>query len=376
MAFIPVSSPSSKAHSLLELPISQPRKQNQYHGNNINRHLLSSCEGLNYLRTSLPTTKHRVNRLSPCAVVVDWLDLSSATMDTTIPMVNLDRDVLTMIPSFVLNQEVQTIASFTEIPQTTFEPQVNTPALSSFLFISIIFSLLQIRINRVRDAAIRREEALKQLRQVKSLQLSTIPSTISSGVTTLSSSSSSSDTSLTNESIENKSSSIQSSSPSTDQVKVALEAYEEALKEEMDLRTILPGVRIVAPNDPERREEDIAAAKQFLGWDLTQDEDVEEEDTSRVNGIANEKESREELNKRLLLQSRRRFDDDSNKPVTTSDGKEEGLSNGAKAILLTVALSQILLLVVLSFDPMTANNVFTDISGPPPNGLPLSSWSK
>jgi len=361
MAFIPVSSPSSKAHSLLvELPISQLRKQNQYHGNNINRHLLSSCEGLNNLRSSLPTTKRRVNRLSPCAMMVDWLDLSSATMDTTIPMVNLDRDVLTMIPSFVLNQEVQTIASSTEIPQTTFEPQVNTPALSSFLFISIIFSLLQIRINRVRDAAIRREEALKQLRQIKSLQLSTIPSTISSGVTTLSSSSS-----------------IQSSSPSTDQVKVALEAYEEALKEEMDLRTILPGVRIVAPNDPERREEDIAAAKQFLGWDLTQDEDVEEEDTSRVNGIANEKESREELNKRLLLQSRRRFDDDSNKPVTTSDGKEEeGLSNGAKAILLTVALSQILLLVVLSFDPMTANNVFTDISGPPPNGLPLSSWSK
>lgn len=34
--------------------------------------------------------------------------------------------------------------------QTTFEPQVNTPALFSFLFIVVTYSLLQLRINGVR----------------------------------------------------------------------------------------------------------------------------------------------------------------------------------------------------------------------------------
>ena len=97
MAFIPVSSSSNKSHSPQERVIGEPRKQSQYDGNNC-RQFISSGQGLSNLRSSMPTTKHRVNRLTPCAMMVDWLDLSSTTMVS-------DQDVLSMIPSFVLNQE-------------------------------------------------------------------------------------------------------------------------------------------------------------------------------------------------------------------------------------------------------------------------------
>lgn len=63
----------------------------------------------------------------------------------------------------------------------------------------------------------------------------------------------------------------------------------------------------------------------------------------------------EKERKRLLLQSRRRSDEKS--VGSTSSGKEEegegeGISMGGKMILLVVALSQIFLLFMLSFDPM------------------------
>lgn len=45
------------------------------------------------------------------------------------------------------------------------------------------------------------------------------------------------------------------SRPDEERVASAKKKYEDALREEMDLRSILPGVRIVAPNDPKRDEE-------------------------------------------------------------------------------------------------------------------------
>ncbi len=39
---------------------------------------------------------------------------------------------------------------FLDSATKTFEPQVNTPALSSFVIIAFIFSLLLVRINQVR----------------------------------------------------------------------------------------------------------------------------------------------------------------------------------------------------------------------------------
>ncbi len=238
-----------------------------------------------------------------------------------------------------------------EYPSQTFEPQVNTPALSAFVIIAVVFSLLQFRINQVRDAGERRQEALAMLRTVKSAQL---------------------------DSAEFESS-MERQKPSEEEVQAALDAYKNSLQEELNLRTIIPGVRIVAPNDPKRREEDIAAAKQFLDWDLA---DLESEGTiseekekeimdSRTRAQPSSSSSASSKDE-LLLQSRRRFDGKNEKKDEVQEG---GMSNGAKAVLFSVALVQILLLVVLSFDPMTANNVFTSIGGEPPSDVPLSSWS-
>lgn len=267
--------------------------------------------------------------------------------------------------SLLLSDAVQTTYEY--VPQT-FEPQVNTPALSAFLVIAVVFSLLQLRINSVRDAGVRRQEALATLRTVKAAQLD---------VNELESASSSS------------SSSSRSTKPTNEEVQMAVKAYQNALEDELNLRTIIPGVRIVAPNDPKRREEDIAAAKQFLDWDLQEElegvSSISEEEenailTSNVSSLSrsgsrSSSSSSGKLTKNdLLMQSRRRFD--GKETGTNSDKEEEGeLSNAAKAVLLTVALSQVLLLVVLSFDPMTANDIFTSISGPPPADVPLSSWT-
>lgn len=219
-------------------------------------------------------------------------------------------------------------ASSVQSAAQTFEPQVNTPALSAFLLIAIVFSLLQLRINSVRDAGERRQESLATLRQVKSAQLAS------------------------SETVEQ---------PTEAEVQAAVKAYESSLKEELALRTIIPGVRIVAPNDPERREEDISAAKQFLGWDL---EDIDEVKQTKTPQSKDE----------LLMQSRRRFDGKDGKSPASEGIPGDGMSNGAKAILFSIALVQIALLVVLSFDPMTSNNVFTSIAGEPPADILSSSW--
>ena len=168
------------------------------------------------------------------------------------------------------------------------------PALGSFLIILLVFSLLQWRISAVEKAAGRRKEALEQLRVVKSKELS----------------------------------SVGDARPDAEMVSNALREYENALNEEKSLRTVVPGVRIVAPNGPaENSYEDIAAAKQFLGVDLEPGREKEEERT--------------------------------------------GLSTGAVAVLAVVALSQLGLLYMLSFDPMGA---YTSLGGQPPADLPPSSW--
>jgi len=218
-------------------------------------------------------------------------------------------------PSILTSEAVQTASQ-------SFEPQVNTPALSAFLIIAVVFSLLQLRINSVRDASERRKEALNNLRQVKSAQLDATEA---------------------------------NRGPSEEEVAAAVSAYKFALEGELSLRTVIPGVRIVAPNDPKRTEQDIAAAKQFLGVDLEADELVP---------VETDASDRQKSKNDLLLQSRRRFDGKSGDSVSKSSNEEvntDRLSNGAKATLLVIALTQIALLVVLSFDPMSADNVFTAI---------------
>lgn len=56
----------------------------------------------------------------------------------------------------------------------------------------------------------------------------------------------------------------------------ALENYEYVLRQELMLRSILPGVKVLdAPNDPFEREEDVVAAKMFLGMRITRDGKLE-----------------------------------------------------------------------------------------------------
>jgi hypothetical protein len=161
-----------------------------------------------------------------------------------------------------------------------FEPVVNVPALGSFLVSVVVFSLLQFRTMKVNEAVERRNEALAQLRSIKARELS---------------------------STDNR--------PSPELIQQALKGFEQAIENEESLRTIIPGIRIVAP-DPSS-EDEIRAAQQFLGLDLRKTE-------SAVN-------------------------------------EPGGLSAGAIGVLVLVGISQVALLYMLSFDPMKAQDVFSKL---------------
>jgi hypothetical protein len=115
--------------------------------------------------------------------------------------------------------------------------------------------------------------------------------------------------------------------PSEDDVTKAKDRYESALREELNLRTVIPGVRIVAPNDPKRDEEQRAAAKRFLGWNSSDFGD--EDETEQSNGLQQDA------------------------------GEQKELSGAAKAVLFGVASILIVLLWTLSFDPMSPNGSIT-----------------
>ena len=188
--------------------------------------------------------------------------------------------------------QLQTLDGIT--PITEFEPVINVPATFAFLLIAVTFAILQFRINAVSTAARRRSNALEALRRAESLQLSC------------------------DDSMER---------PDETSVAAAKVEYENALRAELDLRTVIPGVRIVAPNDPKRDEEQRAAAKRFLGWDgkeFGDDLDLKADEKLEQGG-----------------------------------GEQNKLSGGAQVILFGVASILILLLWTLSFDPMSPSGSIT-----------------
>lgn len=195
----------------------------------------------------------------------------------------------------------------------TFNPEIDSAALFTFLWITLIFSLLQLRINAIGNAAIEREEALIALRKIKTEQL---------------------DSSRAN-----------SIKPTQEEILAATTAYSKALEKELKLRTIMAGVKIIAPNDPNRTDNDISAAKQFLGIDL------EEKLDQSYNQNPDTK-------KNLLLRSRRRFDglDDIG---NANSSTQSNLSFGSTSVLLGISIMLIALLFVLSFDPVTGESFFT-----------------
>ncbi|KAL3804893.1 hypothetical protein HJC23_006665 [Cyclotella cryptica] len=205
--------------------------------------------------------------------------------------VSLDPNLIQLETPLAESTVAKTSSLYGITPAQEFEPIVNVPAAAAFLLIAVVFTLLQIRINAVSDAAKRRSRALEALRRVESLQLS------------------GSDDSLTR--------------PNERDVSLAREEYENALREELDLRTIIPGVRIVAPNDPKRDAEQRAAAQRFLGWDGNEfDDEVEVKDSIGLQQVGNERTE---------------------------------LTGGAKFVLFGVASILILLLWTLSFDPMSTS---------------------
>jgi hypothetical protein len=111
---------------------------------------------------------------------------------------------------------------------TTFEPVLHVPALGSFVLIMTMALLLQWRVAAINQAADTRITALKTLRQAKANQ-------------------------LTNNYDQNE---------TLEQVQAAVQAYQEALAKEEEFRTLLPGIRIRAPNN--QNPSDWQAAQQLL----------------------------------------------------------------------------------------------------------------
>ena len=254
------------------------------------------------------------------------LDVNAAAHDVQTPM----PDHGSSFSHHALTLSSDDLADALSGPQAyqTFEPQVNVPALAAFAFVTAVFGLLQIRINLVQSAANRRTVALDNLRQVKSLQLSAddfAPAAADAAE------GGASDTNDNDEKTE------RSKRVAAASVRAALDEYEAALREELSLRQIVPGVRIVAPGDPRSAEADLAAARQFLGLEVN---DAGELVTpvGETNGTSTD-----------AVQM-------SGKSKEEEEG-EEGMSTGSKAVLLAVAMLQLGLLYLLSFDPMKATDV-------------------
>jgi hypothetical protein len=222
-------------------------------------------------------------------------------------------------------------------PYQTFEPVVNVPALAAFVVVTGVFGLLQMRIGRVQEAARRRTAALDQLRRVKSWQLSS-----GGGDLAAAPAAAPADSSADSNAADAEASAL---------VRAALDEYEAALREELRLRQVVPGVaRIVAPTeggDPRTAEADLAAARQFLGLDITEAGEVvpiDESDAGRAS-------------KRSTAAVAMEGQSSSSSSSSPQEGEGEGMSTGSKAVLLVVAMLQLGLLYLLSFDPMKATDV-------------------
>jgi hypothetical protein len=104
-------------------------------------------------------------------------------------------------------------------------------------------------------------------------------------------------------------------------VQQALEQFDKAMEKEESLRTIIPGVRIVPPSNGNNAEEEArVAARQFLDKDVAIGASKQEE----------------------------------------GDGR---LPMAALGVLTLLAASLVALLVFLSLDPVTSNNVLDSVGG-------------
>eukprot|EP00548_Thalassiothrix_antarctica_P016469 CAMPEP_0194188264 /NCGR_PEP_ID=MMETSP0154-20130528/54358_1 /TAXON_ID=1049557 /ORGANISM="Thalassiothrix antarctica, Strain L6-D1" /LENGTH=202 /DNA_ID=CAMNT_0038908573 /DNA_START=210 /DNA_END=818 /DNA_ORIENTATION=+ len=109
---------------------------------------------------------------------------------------------------------------------TSFEPVVDVPSLLATMLVLIGALLLRLRQSAIAQAAKDRKVALECLRDAKKKELNL--------------------------------------EISSDDARMAVVMYEKALEKEEQLRTLLPGVRLKAPDNPQRSKENQDAVIQFL----------------------------------------------------------------------------------------------------------------
>ena len=197
----------------------------------------------------------------------------------------LPQESAPLFPSTVMSD-----ATSISTPQT-FEPVLNIPALFSFLVVVVLFSFLQMRVSAIEQAAEKRNQALEQLRAVKTQELT--------------------------------------GEVSAKQVEQAVQVYRQAYERVETLRTVIPGIaRIVPPPSQSSQaamRENQAAAQQFLGI-ASPSEEEEQPPPSNPQKVK-----------------------EGNSPM------RRGLSPTLLAVLAVVGVSQIFLLYLLSFDSMSMN---------------------
>jgi hypothetical protein len=190
-----------------------------------------------------------------------------------------------------------------------FEPVLNLPAFGAFLFIAIVFGLLQIRTSQVEAIVQERNRTMANLRALKAQQVSGGGDNPADPVL----------------------------------LQAALDEFERAVQTEERLRNIIPGlVRIVPPSaaNDAREQEARRAARQFLGRDY---------DIGKA-------ESKEDDLSNSSSQS-------GSRGGGGEDSVGRGLPSSAVAVLVVVFVSQLALLLFLSQDPMASssgtNNMMT-----------------
>ena len=170
------------------------------------------------------------------------------------------------------------------VSDVSFEPVLDVGAASAFSVIAILFVFLITKANAVETATTKRKSAMEKLRVARTKELT-----------------------------------------GGESAEVALKILEDALKEEENLRTIIPGIRIRAPNS--LQEEDKEQIRILLKFNET---------------------SQEKLSPIIASYLEPTVDVD-----PSSAGRSNvGISNGSKFVLGAIMISQLFLLYILSFDPM------------------------
>jgi hypothetical protein len=191
----------------------------------------------------------------------------------------------------------------------SFEPVLNVPQLGAFLFIAIIFVMLQLRIRSIEDAAQKRTIALDKVRKLKTQSLS--------------SSSTGQDTAVTSNEVMN-----------------AIDEYRQRYEEVERLRELIPGIRIVQPPSQtmtrQRMDDNIAGAQQFLG--IVPEMNVQQQQNNNNND-----------NNELQM---------NDKNNDNSNSNTEGLTILQQAAIVFILVTQCSLFFLLLLDPMSNADPF------------------